>query len=50
MMKLEKDKPNDVNEEILKQGNWMNKKLNLIDLTGKKLKIIREDNINTILN
>ena len=34
----------------MKQGNWLTKKLSLIKETSKKLKKIRNDNINTILN
>eukprot|EP00825_Cyclidium_porcatum_P024627 TRINITY_DN2700_c0_g1_i1.p1 TRINITY_DN2700_c0_g1~~TRINITY_DN2700_c0_g1_i1.p1 ORF type:complete len:271 (-),score=65.92 TRINITY_DN2700_c0_g1_i1:114-926(-) len=49
IIKLKQDKPNEVNDEILRQGKWMTKKLYLIKETSKKLKQIREDNINNIL-
>ena len=35
----------DINEELQKQGRWMNRKLWLIDETNKKLKEIREENV-----
>ena len=44
-----KEKGNDINDELLKQGKWMNKKLWLIEETCKKLKEIREENIDQIL-
>ena len=34
----------DINAELLKQGKWMNRK------TNKKLKEIREENVDQILN
>ena len=37
-------------DELIKQGKWLTKKLYLIKETSKKLKRIRDDNINTILN
>jgi len=40
----------DINAELLKQGKWMNRKLWLIDETNKKLKEIREENVDQILN
>jgi cilia- and flagella-associated protein 57 len=40
----------DINEELHKQGRWMNRKLWLIDETNKKLKEIREENVDQILN
>jgi cilia- and flagella-associated protein 57 len=39
-----------VNDELVKQGRWLTKKLGLIKETSKKLKRIRDDNINNILN
>ncbi len=50
IIKTKQDKPNEVNDELLRQGKWMTKKLYLIKVTSDKLKEIREDNINTILN
>ena len=47
---MKQEKPNEVNDELLRQGKWMTKKLYLIKVTSDKLKEIREDNINTILN
>jgi hypothetical protein len=35
----------DINLELEKQGRWMNRKLWLIDETNKKLKEIREENV-----
>lgn len=49
IIKMKQDKPNEVNDEILRQGKWMTKKLYLIKETSQKLKQIREDNINNIL-
>lgn len=40
----------DINLELEKQGRWMNRKLWLIDETNKKLKEIREENVDQILN
>jgi hypothetical protein len=40
----------DINLELDKQGRWMNRKLWLIDETNKKLKEIREENVDQILN
>lgn len=39
-----------MNEELVKQGKWLTKKLFLIKETSHKLKKVRDDNINTILN
>ncbi|CAK83220.1 unnamed protein product (macronuclear) [Paramecium tetraurelia] len=50
IIKLKQDKPNELNEELLRQGQWMTKKLYLIKVTSDKLKKIRDDNINTIFN
>ena len=50
IIKLKQDKPNELNEDLLRQGQWMTKKLYLIKVTSDKLKGIREDNINTIFN
>ena len=35
----------EINQELEKQGRWMNRKLWLIDETNKKLKEIREENV-----
>ncbi|EAR86922.2 WD domain, G-beta repeat protein (macronuclear) [Tetrahymena thermophila SB210] len=50
IIKMKQEKPNEVNDELLRQGRWMTKKLHLIKITSDKLKQIRGDNINTILN
>lgn len=47
---MKQEKPNEVNDELLRQGKWMTKKLHLIKITSEKLKKIRGENINTILN
>ena len=49
-IKKKKEKGGDINDELLKQGKWMNKKLYLIHLTCGKLKEIRSENITQILN
>jgi hypothetical protein len=50
IIKIKQEKPNEVNDELLRQGKWMSKKLLLIKWTSDNLKGIREDNITTILN
>ncbi|KRX00640.1 WD40-repeat-containing domain [Pseudocohnilembus persalinus] len=50
IIKMKQEKPNEVNDELFKQGEWLKKKLHLIKETSGKLKVIRDDNINTILN
>jgi len=50
IIKLKQEKPNEVNEELLRQSQWMQKKLYLIDVTSQNMKKLRDDNINTILN
>ena len=47
---MKQEKPNEINEELLRNGLWITKKLNLIQETSEKTNKIREDNIRTILN
>lgn len=50
MIKNKTEEHDSLNKELFKQTNWLQKKINLINLTNNKLKEIREDNIETIMN
>ena len=39
-----------MNDELLRQAKWITKKLYLINSTGKKLREVREENIQTVLS
>lgn len=49
VLKLGQEGGGGQNEELLKYGSWMAKKLNLMKITSKKVKDIKEDNINIVL-
>ena len=49
IIKLKQEKPNESNDELLKNIRWLNKKLLLEEFQNKKLKDIREENINTYM-
>lgn len=38
-----------MNDELLRQAKWITKKLYLVNNTGKKLREVREENIQTVL-
>ena len=43
------EKSYNVNDELLRQAKWITKKLYLVNATGKKLREIKEDNIQAVL-
>jgi len=43
------EKAYDVNDELLKQAKWITKKLYLVNVTGRKLREIKEESIQSIL-
>lgn len=46
---MKQEKPNEINDELLKQGRWLTQKLSLIKDTSARLKEIKNHNIQTIL-
>ncbi len=49
-MRQAEEKAYDVNDELLKQAKWITKKLYLVNVTGKKLREIKEESIQGILS
>ncbi len=49
VLKMSQESGGGENNELLKYGSWMTKKLNLMKITSKKIKDIKEDNINIVL-
>lgn len=43
------EKSYNVNDELLRQAKWITKKLYLVNATGKKLRDIKEDSIQSVL-
>ena len=48
-MRQAEEKAYDVNDELLKQAKWITKKLYLVNVTGRKLREIKEESIQSIL-
>ena len=50
ILRQAEEKAYDVNDELLKQAKWITKKLYLVNVTGKKLREIKEESIQGILS